>query len=99
MSEAIILKLMDGILGADRRANWLSCFSLIKTLYRSGRVNDDEALRGLQNLCADILFEKNPDMDERALLDQALDYAKKIFRSWRSELLKEKYLSMLRASE
>jgi len=99
MSEQIILKLLDGILGADKRSNWLSCFSLIKTLYRSGRINDDEALRGLQNLCADILFEKNPDMDERALFDQALDYAKKIFRSWRSELLKEKYLSMLRASE
>jgi len=99
VSEQIILKLMDGIMGADKRANWFSCFSLIKTLYRSGRIGDDEALRGLQNLCADILFEKNPDMDERTLLDQALDYAKKIFRSWRSELLKEKYLSMLRASE
>jgi hypothetical protein len=99
MSEQIILKLMDGIVGADKRANWLSCFSLIKTLHRAGRISDDDALQGLQNLCADILFEKNPDMDERALLDQALDYAKKIFRSWRSELVKERYLSMLRASE
>jgi hypothetical protein len=95
-----IVKIMEGITDFDTRKNIMISFHALLESYKAGRMSEKEFKEGLLLLCYDILSLKSAiTVDEGILKDQAKDWAEKIYKAVKSELIKEKYLSRLRIRE
>jgi hypothetical protein len=84
----VLLKLMNGITGADVRSAITEAFSYILNAYLDGRIDDSQLKRDLVEFCLDVLVTKKPFEDIDKLRDEAEKWAEDLFKAIRAYTLR-----------
>jgi hypothetical protein len=84
----VLLKLMNGIIGADVRSAITEAFSYILNAYLDGRIDDSQLKRDLVEFCLDVLITKKPFEDIDKLRDEAEKWAEDLFKAIRAYTLR-----------
>jgi hypothetical protein len=84
----VLLKLMNGITGADVRSAIAEAFSYILNAYLDGRIDDSQLKRDLVEFCLDVLVTKKPFEDIDKLRDEAEKWAEDLFKAIRAYTLR-----------
>jgi hypothetical protein len=86
----LLVKLMDGVVGADIRSAIAEAFSYILNAYLSGRIDDEQLKRDLVEFCLDVLVTKKPFEDIDKLREEAEDWADKLFKAIKAYTLRQR---------
>jgi len=86
----VLLKLMNGIIGADVRSAITEAFSYILNAYLDGRIDDSQLRRDLVEFCLDVLVAKKPFEDIDKLREEAKDWADKLYKAVRAHALRQR---------
>jgi hypothetical protein len=86
----VLLKLMDGIIGADVRSAIAEAFQYILNAYLSGRIDDDQLKKDLVEFCLDVLVTKKPFEDIDKLRGEAEEWAEKLYKAVRAYTLRQR---------
>jgi hypothetical protein len=88
--QDVLIKLMDGITGADIRSAIVEAFNYILNAYLDGRIDDERLKRDLVEFCLDVLVTKKPFEDISKLREEAEDWAEKLYRAIRAYTLRQR---------
>jgi hypothetical protein len=86
----VLLKLMNGITGADVRSAITEAFNYILNAYLDGRIDDSQLKRDLVEFCLDVLVTKKPFEDIDKLRSEAEDWAEDLFKAIRAHTLRHR---------
>jgi hypothetical protein len=86
----VLLKLMDGVTGADDRSAIAEAFNYILNAYLDGRIDDEQLKRDLVEFCLDVLVVKKPFEDIDKLRSEAEDWAEKLYKAVRAYTLRQR---------
>jgi len=95
----LILKLLEGIREASIRADVAAVVSMFRDLYAAGRITDNKLLKGLEELCLDVLIEKNPLKSIEELREDASKCASEFYRAIRIETIRARVFSSVAPGE
>ena len=88
--QELLVKLMDGIVGADIRSTIAESFQYILNAYLSGRIDDEQLKRDLVEFCLDVLVTKRPFEDIDKLRGEAEEWADKLYKAVRAYTLRQR---------
>jgi hypothetical protein len=86
----VLLKLMNGIIGADVRSAITEAFSYILNAYLDGRIDDSQLKRDLAEFCLDVLVTKKPFEDIDKLRAEAEEWADKLYKAVKAYTLRHR---------
>jgi len=78
--QAVLTKLLDGIMGADVRAKIAEAINYIVLAYIEGRIDDDQLKSDLTRFSLDVLATKRPTEDIEILKPEAEQWAEQLYR-------------------
>jgi hypothetical protein len=84
----LLVKLMDGIIGADVRSAITEAFSYILNAYLDGRIDDAQLRRDLTEFCLDVLVTKKPFEDIDKLREEAKKWAEELYKAVKAYALR-----------
>jgi hypothetical protein len=78
--QNVLIKLLDGIVGANIRSKIAESFNYILKAYLDGRINDEQLMSDLIQFSLDVLIAKKPTEDVDMLRGEAEQWADQLYK-------------------